>query len=220
MAYGKAVGENNAVFKDENGLNTQFANDERLNLNQSQINKIMSQTDFSDAIAGARSFSNELQQVQAIQEKFNSASANSSQQLQQLYLASDRADAALEQLYNTGVISDDMFNDMKTAIAKVVVDLEDSGQATDQTEQELNELIATMGRFVKTAEGMDANQLKKMLLGGAEEVQKKQTTRDFNQTQVDRAQANANDSEANIDNQQQIKQIVDAISAVGQLAFA
>ena len=220
MAYGKAVGENNAVFKDENGLNTQFANDERLNLNQSQINKIMSQTDFSDAIAGARSFSNELQQVQAIQEKFNSASANSSQQLQQLYLASDRADAALEQLYNTGVISDDMFNDMKTAIAKVVVDLEDSGQATDQTEQELNELIATMGRFVKTAEGMDANQLKKMLLGGAEEVQKKQTTRDFNQTQVDRAQANANDSEANIDNQQQIKQIIDTVGVLGQLAFA
>lgn len=220
MAYGKAVGENNAVFKDENGLNTQFANDERLNLSQSQINKIMSQTDFSDAIAGARSFSNELQQVQNIQEKFNVTSANSNQQLEQLYLASDRADAALEQLYNTGVISDDMFNDMKTAIAKVVVDLEDSGQATDQTEQELNDLILTMGRFIKTAENMDSNQLKKVLLNGAEEVQKKQTTRDFNQTQVDRAQANASDSEININNQQQIKQIIDTVGVLGQLAFA
>jgi hypothetical protein len=220
MAYGKAVGENNAVFKDENGLNTQFANDERLNLNQDQINKIMSQADFSEAIAGARNFSNELQQVQSIQEKYNSSSENAKQQLEQLYMASDRADAALEQLYNTGVISDDMFNDMKTAIAKVVVDLEESGQATDQTEQELNELIATMGRFVKMAENMDANQLKKTLLNGTEEVQKKQTTRDFNQTQVDRADENAQESQQNISNQQNIKEILDTFNAVQQLTFA
>jgi hypothetical protein len=220
MAYGKAVGENNAVFKDENGLNTQFANDERLNLSQDQINKIMSQADFSEAIAGARNFSNELQQVQSIQEKYNSSAENAKQQLEQLYIASDRADAALEQLYNTGVIGDDMFNDMKTAIAKVVVDLEESGQATDQTEQELNELIATMGRFVKMAENMDANQLKKTLLNGAEEVQKKQTTRDFNQTQVDRADENAQESQQNINNQQNIKEILDTFNAVQQLTFA
>lgn len=220
MAYGKAVGENNAVFKDENGLNTQFANDERLNLNQDQINKIMSQADFSEAIAGARNFSNELQQVQSIQEKYNSSAENAKQQLEQLYVASDRADTALEQLYNTGVIGDDMFNDMKTAIAKVVVDLEESGQATDQTEQELNELIATMGRFVKMAENMDANQLKKTLLNGAEEVQKKQTTRDFNQTQVDRADENAQESQQNISNQQNIKEILDTFNAVQQLTFA
>ena len=220
MAYGKAVGENNAVFKDENGLNTQFANDERLNLNQDQINKIMSQADFSEAIVGARNFSNELQQVQSIQEKYNSSAENATQQLEQLYIASDRADTALEQLYNTGVIGDDMFNDMKSAIAKVVVDLEESGQATDQTEQELNELIATMGRFVKMAENMDTNQLKKTLLNGAEEVQKKQTTRDFNQTQVDRADENAQESQQNISNQQNIKEILDTFNAVQQLTFA
>lgn len=220
MAYGKAVGENNAIFKDENGLNTQFANEERLNLSQDQVNKIMSQTDFSEAIAGAHNYSKALQDVQKLQQQYNSEAANSKEQLQQLDLSIDQASIALKQLYDTGVVSDDMFESMEAAVQKVRVELEQSGKATDQTEKELDELISVIARFSKTAEGMDANQLKKMLLGGAEEVQKKQTTRDFNQTQVDRAKANAGDSEANIDSQQQIKQIVDTISAVGQLAFA
>ena len=220
MAYGKAVGENNAVFKDENGLNTTYANEERLNLSQDQVNKIMSQSDFSEAIAGAHNYSKALQDIQRFQQQYNSETANSKEQLQQLDLAIDQASIALNQLYNTGVVSDEMFDNMEAAVQKVRVELEQSGKATDQTEKELNELISVIARFSKTAEGMDANQLKKMLLGGADEVQRKQATRDFNQTQVNRAETDANEGEANINSQQQVKEILDTLNAVQQLTFA
>lgn len=222
MAYGKAVNENNAIFKDpETGsYNTQFAQDERANLNQNQINKIMKQADFSEAIAGAQNYSISLQQLQALQEKYNGSAENSKQMMNQIAVASDQAQIALEQLYNTGVISDEMFENMRVAIEQTVEALKDDGEITEQTEKQLNDLIAAMARFSNMAENTDANQLKKMLLGGVDEFRKKENAVAFNQTQVNRAETDANESKANIDSQQNIKDILDVLNAVQQLTFA
>ena len=222
MAYGKAVNENNAIFKDpETGAyNTQLAQDEKLNLDQTQLNKIMKQADFSEAIAGARNYSISLQQLQALQEKYNGSAENSKEMMDRIAYASDQAQIALEQLYNTGVVSDEMFENMKVAIEQTVEALKEDGEITGQTEKQLNDLISAMARFANMAENMDANQLKKMLLGGLDEYKKKESAVAFNQSQRNRAEENANKGKENIDSQQQIKSILDTANAVQQLIFS
>ena len=109
---------------------------------------------------------------------------------------------------------------MRVAIEQTVEALKDDGEITEQTEKQLNDLIAAMARFSNMAENTDANQLKKMLLGGVDEFRKKENAVAFNQTQVNRAETDANGSKANIDDQQDIKGILDVLNAVQQLTFA
>ena len=219
LVYGKTLDTKDAVFRDpELGLNTQLGMDAKAGLDLKQVDKLSRQTDFKEAIAAAKSYSAALQEVEMAYAKFNSENDKTDENLLQLGHSIDYAKDQLQEMFEQGIIGTDRFNLMANALEDLK---ENAGTiSTDEAEKEINQLVNAVVRFAQTAENIDPTLLKKILLGGLDEAQKAANNVDFNQAQANRAEKNALDRQKSINDQQQIKGILDTVNAVQQLTFS
>lgn len=220
MVYGKATKNKNAIFNDEGGLNTQLANEERANLSDRQLNRLMQDTDFSDVAEKAKEFSQSLQNVEQQMKAVDADSENYEKQMDSLATAIDLAGDKLAEFNALNVASDDMVESILSDLTSLEGKIRANGGASDEAEKEIAELISMIGRLGKSAKDMSPQAFKQAMLGGGDVVDKKKGNVDFAQTQTDRAEENALDAQKNIDSQQQIKGILDTLNAVQQLTFA
>ena len=220
MAYGKTTGNKNAIFNDEGVLNTQLANEERANLSDRQLNRLMQDTDFSDVAEKAKEFSQSLQNVENQMKKVDADSEDYDQQMTNLAQAIDLAGDKLAEFNALNVASDDMVESILGDLTSLETKIRAGGEASEEAEKEIAELISMIGRLGKSAKDMNPQAFKQAMLGAGDLVDKKKNNVDFAQTQTNRAEENALDSQKNIDSQQQIKGILDTLNAVQQLTFA
>lgn len=220
MVYGKTTKNKNAIFNDEGGLNTQLANEERANLSDRQLNRLMQDTDFSDVAEKAKEFSQSLQNVEQQMKAVDADSENYEKQMNSLANAIDLAGDKLAEFDALNVASDDMIESILSDLTSLEGKIRANGGASDEAEKEIAELISMIGRLGKSAKDMSPQAFKQAMLGGGDVVDKKKSNVDFAQTQTNRAEENALDAQKNIDSQQQIKGILDTVNAVQQLTFA
>lgn len=220
MAYGRATGNKNAIFSDEGVLNTQLANDERANLSERQLNRLMQDTDFSDVAEKAKEFSQSLQNVERLMKEVNADSGEYDEQMHNLAHAIDLAGDKLAEFDALNVASDDMIESILGDLSSLETKIRAGGEASDEAEKQIAELISMIGRLGKSAKDMNPQAFRQAMLGAGDLVDKKKGNVDFVQTQRNRAEENALDAQKNIDSQQQIKGILDTLNAVQQLTFA
>jgi chromosome segregation ATPase len=220
MVYGRATGNKNAIFSDEGILNTQLANDERANLSERQLNRLMQDTDFSDVAVKATEFSQSLQNVEREMKEVNADSENYKEQMNNLAYAIDLARDKLSEFDALNIASDDMIDSISNDLTSLETKIRANGKASDDVEKEIAELIGMINRLGKSAKDMNPQAFRQAMLGAGDLVDKKKGNVDFVQTQANRAEENALDAQKNIDSQQQIKGILDTLNAVQQLTFA
>jgi chromosome segregation ATPase len=121
-----------------------------------------------------------------------------------------------------GTINNQAYDELNNQLQTVADTANEVDKEFSQAEQTLGKVRERVSDINQEATELYQNskKIQDTVTKGDKDIQSLKATRDFNQTQENRAGENALDSQKNVDDQQDIKGILDTLNAVQQLTFA
>lgn len=190
--------------------------------------------DFSEDIEETHQLLIELQEVQKALDELRQANEKSLDAQSFVDNVQSKVEDAQEQLeklrqpldkddiLHTGTLSNQAYDDINNQLQEVADTANEVDEEFSHAEKTLGKVQERISDINQEATELSQNSKKVQdtVIKGDKEIQSNKTTRDFNQTQEKRAEQNALDGLKNVDDQQDIKGILDTLNAVQQLTFA
>lgn len=199
-----------AVTKGEFGaLNTIEA--KQVSLTDDAIKQNLHQVDFSEESENARQVALALRDVQI---ETNKTEVSQKDLGNAIDFVQDRLDD-LGKTYNQ-----DQSQELRNNLEKIKEDINQTGKISESAKKQIQQYITEMEHLSENLANLDETDAKRIVADRGNAAEKAFTTKQFNQTQVDRAEKNALTGQQGIDKQLDIKDILDTLNAVQQLSFA
>lgn len=207
--FRKIAGVSQAVTRDENGLNALPAR--QVSLNDENVQSNLRSADFSEEAENARQVALALREVQ---NEIQKTKINDEELGTAIQLVGDRF-ADLGYAFDV-----DRAEQIQFRLEAIRKEIDDSGEVSVDARKEIQGYVTELEHLNENLMDLDSNSARKVIADAGRSAEKAETDIAFNQTQVNRAETNANEGKANIDSQQQVKKILDTLNAVQQLTFA